>query len=94
MYRSRARAVEPSLGKHRNLFPFPAKTRRGIGRPVAVLAMVLLPLLIGGGRSPRPSRTVGCPNSRRAKPLQIHSPNSSLRLRSGSACRSSGSMPS
>ena len=51
MDRIRAQAVERLLDKHRNLFPFSAKTRRGIGRPVAMLAMVL-PLLSGGGAYP------------------------------------------
>jgi hypothetical protein len=58
MDRIRAQAVERLLDKHRNLFPFSAKTRRGIGRPVAMLAMVLLPLLSGGGAlQAGPSRT-------------------------------------
>ncbi len=35
---ARAQPVERLLDKHRNLFPFSAKTRRGIGRPVAILA--------------------------------------------------------
>ncbi|MGE0701245.1 MAG: hypothetical protein AB7O57_19275, partial [Hyphomicrobiaceae bacterium] len=52
MDRIRARVVERLLDEHRNLFLFSAKTRRGIGRPVAMLAMVLLPLLSGGGAYP------------------------------------------
>ncbi len=54
MDRIRAQAVERLLDKHRNLFPFSAKTRRGIGRPVAMLAA----LAERRGRLPRPSRTV------------------------------------
>ena len=43
MDRIRAQAVERLLDKLRNLFPFSAKTRQGIGRPVAMLAMVRCP---------------------------------------------------
>jgi hypothetical protein len=52
MDRIRAPAVEHLLDKRRNLFPFSAKTRRRIGRPVAMLAMVLLRLLSAGGAYP------------------------------------------
>ena len=38
MERIGAQAAERLLDKHRNPFPFSAKTRRGIGRPVAILA--------------------------------------------------------
>ena len=77
MDRIRAQAVERLLGKHRNLFPFSVKTRRGIGTPVAMLAA-----LSGGGAYPARAEPLW-PNSRRAKPPQIHSPNSSLMLRFG-----------
>jgi hypothetical protein len=54
MDRIRAQAVERLLDKHRNLFPFSAKTRQGIGLPVAMLAA----LAKRRRRLPRPSRTV------------------------------------
>ena len=54
MDRIRAQAVERLLDKLRNRFPFSAKTRQGIGLPVAMLAA----LAERRRRLPRPSRTV------------------------------------
>jgi hypothetical protein len=54
MDRIRAQAVERLLDKHRNLFPFLAEARRGIGRPFAMLAVLAERWRL----LPRPSRTV------------------------------------
>ena len=82
-----AQPVERLLDKHRNLFPYSAKTRRGIGRP----DQCWLPLLSGGGACPDRAEPFVVEQSQ-SEAAAIHSPNSSLRLRSGSACRSIGSI--
>jgi hypothetical protein len=48
MHRPRVRTAEPLFGKHCDFFLFPVKTRLAGGRPVSVMAIVLLLSLTSG----------------------------------------------
>jgi hypothetical protein len=48
MHCYRLKTADSLFGKHRDLFPFPVKTRLGVGRPVSVMAIALLLSLTSG----------------------------------------------
>jgi Transglycosylase SLT domain len=48
MHCYRLKTADSLFGKHRDLFPFPVKTRLGVGRPVSVMAIALLLSLSSG----------------------------------------------